>query len=157
MAEIVSIHGKKEMSVKKTRGRPRKKKVEGRSGAAEGMTEAKTVEGHGMDRLRAAAERRVAESSEDLADLLLDKAMEGKLDSVKMLMKLAEEEKARKEEEKHGGENPIFKWLGMEKAQPEIGDVWIGDGWKNEETGEVVHGEWDGWKLDEWKDEEKAA
>jgi hypothetical protein len=45
----------------------------------------------------------------------------------------------------------------MEKAQPEIGDVWIGDGWKNEETGEVVHGEWDGWKLDEWKDEEKAA
>lgn len=135
MAEIISMSGKK------TRGRPRKKKLEG----------------YGADLLRTAGERRVAGSSEELADLLLQKAMEGKLESVKMLMKFAEEEKARKEEEKPWDENPYFKWLGMEKAQPEIGDVWIGDGWKNEETGEVVHGKWDGWKMDEWKDEEKAA
>jgi hypothetical protein len=139
MAEIVQMSGKK------TRGRPRKKKLEG----------------YGADLLRTASERRVAARSEDLADLLLQKAMEGKLESVKMLMKFAEEEKARKEEEKHGDENPFFKWLGMEKAQPEIGDVWNGEGWENPETGEVVRGEWDGWKLDEWKgemeDRKKAA
>jgi hypothetical protein len=135
MAEILRMSGKK------TRGRPRKKKLEG----------------YGADLLRTASERRVADSSEDLADLLLQKAMEGKLESVKMLMKFAEEEKARKEEERPWNENPIFKWLGMEKAQPEIGDVWVGKGWKNAETGEIVRGEWDGWKMDEWKDEEKAA
>jgi hypothetical protein len=148
MAEIMQMRGKK------TRGRPRKKKAEGNGAAVEGMTETKKVEGYGVDLLRLAAERKVADSSEELAGVLLSKAMEGKLDSVKMLMKLAEEEKARKEaEEGHGLDNPFFKSLGMERAQPEIGDVWIGDGWKNQETGVVVHGNWDGWKMDEWKDE----
>ena len=90
MAEIVQMSGKK------TRGRPRKKKLEG----------------YGADLLRMAAERRVAGSSEDLADLLLQKAMEGKLESVKMLMKFAEEEKARKEEVRRESEPGLFEMLG---------------------------------------------
>ena len=57
------------------------------------------VEGYGVDRLRAAAERRMAENSDELAETLMTKALQGKLESVKILMKLAEEEKARKEEE----------------------------------------------------------
>jgi hypothetical protein len=139
MAEIVQMSGKK------TRGRPRKKKLEG----------------YGADLLRMAGERRVAESSEDLADLLLSKAMEGKLESVKMLMKFAEEEKARKEEERRESEPSLFEKLGLETLEPEIGDVWEGKGWRNPETGVFVKGSWEGtnfdvWK-DDWKDGKKAA
>ena len=130
MAEIISMSGKK------TRGRPRKKKLEG----------------YGADLLRTASERRVAGSSEDLADLLLQKAMEGKLESVKMLMKFAEEEKARKEEERRESEPGLFEMLGFETVEPEIGDVWEGKGWRNPETGVFVRGSWEGRKFEEWKD-----
>jgi hypothetical protein len=88
-----------------------------------------------------------------MADLLLSKAMEGKFESVKMLMKFAEEEKARKEEERRESEPSILEMLGIETVEPEIGDVWEGKGWKNPETGVVVRGAWQGSKYEEWKDE----
>lgn len=117
------------------------------------MAEGGTVKGHGADRLRAAAEKRVAESSEELAELLMTKAMEGKLESVKILMKLAEEEKVKKvaaaEEEAPG----IMERMGFWKAGPEDGDVWVGTGWQSAATGKILTGAWQVWDCDEWKGE----
>jgi hypothetical protein len=136
-------------------GKTSAKRKRGRRGTAveEKKVEAGTVKGYGADRLRTAAERRVAESSEELAGLLMTKAMEGKLESVKILMKLAEEEKIKKlaaiEEARPG----IMERLGFWKAGPEDGDVWVGDGWQSAATGEILKGAWQVWKCDEWKGE----
>jgi hypothetical protein len=112
-----------------------------------------TVKGYGADRLRTAAERRVAESSEELAGLLMTKAMEGKLESVKILMKLAEEEKVKKvaaaEEEMPG----IMEKMGFWKAGPEDGDVWVGTGWQSAATGKILTGAWQVWDWEQWKGE----
>ena len=111
MAEIVAMSGK---------GR------RGRRGAAasERKPRKRRVKGYGVDRLRIAAERRVAQSSEELAELLMTKALEGKLESVKMLMKLAEEEKERKEDEDDGGRG-ILAAMGYRMVEPKVGDVWV--------------------------------
>ncbi len=111
-----------------------------------GKTRKSRVRGYGVDRLRRAAERRMAESSEALAESLMSKALEGRLESVKFLMQLAEEEKARKEEDKdHMPE--IYAALGFKMVEPEVGDVWVGKGWKKVETGEFVGGTWEGLKA----------
>ncbi len=108
------------------------------------------MEGYGVDRLRTAAERRMAESSEALAESLMTKALAGKLESVKILMKLAEEEKARKEEEGDGGPG-ILEAFGYRMVEPEVGDVWVGDGWQSSATGEILKGRWEGLKAEQWK------
>ena len=69
-------------------GKTSKKEKRGRRGAAAKRGKAKRkkkVKGNGSDLLRTASERRLAENSEELAQLLVTKAMEGKLESVKML------------------------------------------------------------------------
>jgi hypothetical protein len=150
MAEIGKVGGTKE-----TRGKRGGVKWRARKSASQQiikeMAEDGRVNGHGADRLRTAAERRVAESSEELAGLLMTKAMEGKLESVKILMKLAEEEKVKKvaaaEEEAPG----IMERMGFWKAGPEDGDVWVGDGWKSAATGKILTGAWQVWDVDEWK------
>ncbi|MGD0156673.1 MAG: hypothetical protein ABSB50_11270 [Terracidiphilus sp.] len=133
MAEIVAMSGK---------GR------RGRRGAAasERKPRKRRVKGYGVDRLRIAAERRVAQSSEELAELLMTKALEGKLESVKMLMKLAEEEKERKEDEDDGGRG-ILAAMGYRMVEPKVGDVWVGGGWENPATGEIQKGRWEGPKA----------
>ena len=96
----------------------------GRQRASKGKTRKGKVKGYGVDRLRTAAERRMAENSEELAESLMSKAIAGKLESVKILLKLAEEEKARREEEKRGrcaGACRFAGWLG--------GEGWSDVGW----------------------------
>src|ERR1022692_4871670 len=101
----------------------------GRRGAAkEVKTRKRKVKGYGVDRLRTAAERRMAESSEDLAESLLTKALQGKLESVKILMKLAEEEKARKEEQRVE-DTPGLADL-LVGSVVKIGQMWDGHKWR---------------------------
>jgi hypothetical protein len=133
MAEIVAMSGKGRRS---RRG----------AAASERKPRKRRVKGYGVDRLRKAAERRVAQSSEELAELLMTKALEGKLESVKMLMKLAEEEKELKEDEDDGGRG-ILEAMGYRMVEPKVGDVWVGGGWKNPATGEILKGRWEGPKA----------
>ena len=93
-----------------------------------GKTRKKSVKGYGVDRLRTATERRMAESSEALAKTLMDNALKGKLESVKILMKLAEEEKARREEEKVE-ETPGLADL-LIGSVVKIGQMWDGHKWR---------------------------
>jgi hypothetical protein len=75
---------------------------------------------------------------------------------VKILMKLAEEEKVKKvaaaEEEAPG----IMERMGFWKAGPEDGDVWVGTGWQSAATGKILTGAWQVWDCDEWKGDEKG-
>jgi hypothetical protein len=152
MAEIGQTGGKKETRGERSRAKRRAGKPASQQVTKETAEDGR-VKGYGADRLRTAAERRVAESSEELAGLLMTKAMEGKLESVKILMKLAEEEKVKKvaaaEEEGPG----IMERMGFWKAVPEDGDVWVGDGWRSAATGKILTGAWQVWKCDEWKGE----
>jgi hypothetical protein len=91
-------------------------------------TRERRAKGYGVDRLRTAAERRMAESSEALAKTLMDNALKGKLESVKILMKLAEEEKARKEE-KREEDTPGFADL-LVGSVVKIGQMWDGYRWR---------------------------
>ncbi len=159
MAEIVQMSGKgrrrgsraRKAASRRGRGRAWERGSKGAGERGEGgETQERAVEGHGVDRLRTAAERRVAQSSEELAELLMTKALEGKLESVKMLMKLAEEEKERKEEEGDGGPG-ILEAFGYRMVEPEVGDVWVGDGWQNSATGEILKGRWEAPKAEQWK------
>lgn len=93
-----------------------------RRAAKETKPRRRKVKGYGVDLLRAAAERRMAESSKELAESLMSKALAGKMDSVKILMKLAEEEKARKEEEREEGEPTLCDVL--IGPEPGSGPVW---------------------------------
>jgi hypothetical protein len=137
------------------RKKRRAEKESGRDDGARRLREKKRRRGRwkgmGVDRLRTAAERQVAESCEALAELLMTQALKGKLDSVKMLMKLAEEEKARKEEEGGGGVSKFIEGLGFWRVEPEVGDVWVGEGWQSAATGEIFKGTWQAWACDEWK------
>jgi hypothetical protein len=93
-----------------------------------GKTRERRAKGYGVDRLRTAVERRMAGSSEALAESLMSKAIAGKLESVKILMKLAEEEKARKEEEKVE-ETPGLADL-LIGSVVKIGQMWDGHKWR---------------------------
>ncbi len=91
----------------------RKRKVKGRNGS---------------DLLRTASERCLAESSEELAELLMAKAMEGKFESVKLLIRMAEEEKVKKAEGIREEEPSLHDMLIGSKVR--IGQVWDGHRWK---------------------------
>jgi hypothetical protein len=128
MAEIGQVSGKGKRKGSEASGVGRAGKTAGLAELAESAEfntakpRKRRVKGYGVDRLRTAAERRMAESSEALAETLMDNALKGKLESVKILMKLAEEEKARKEEEREGGEPTLCDIL--LPAGPEVGPMW---------------------------------
>jgi hypothetical protein len=98
----------------------------------------KKVKGYGMDLLRTAAERRMAESSQELAEALVAKAIAGRIDSVKVLMKLAEEEKDRMEEVRENSPEMTELLFG---STTRIGQVWDGTRWKRIRKGKTVEGE----------------
>jgi hypothetical protein len=122
-------------------------KTEGRT-KREGRTGAESEEkgrGNGLKRLKRAADRRLGRASETLADLLLEKAHEGKVDSTRLLVTLAEGKKERKPREKKKKKSQTSLWVEQlcsepeyVEEKPEVGDVWVGDGWKNSKTGEVT-------------------
>jgi len=128
----------KEQEVEKTEGpavaaaEPEKKEPE------------KRERGNGLKRLQRAADRRLGRASEGLADLLLDKAKAGKVDSTRLLVSLAEGKKERKPQEKKknkrsmGSRQVELLCSEPEWKQPELGDVWVGDGWRKQGTGEFV-------------------
>jgi hypothetical protein len=93
-----------------------------------GKARERKVKGYGVDRLRTATERRMAESSEALARTLMDNALKGKLESVKILMKLAEEEKARREEEREE-DTPRLSDL-LVGSVVKVGQMWDGHRWR---------------------------
>jgi hypothetical protein len=114
----------------------------------------KRERGNGLKRLQKAADKRLASASEALADLLLKKAKEGRVDSTRLLVTLAERKKERKPQEKKKKKRGLLPWVEQlcsepEFKQPEVGDVWVGDGWRKQ-TGEIVkEREW----VDEWMQE----
>jgi hypothetical protein len=125
-------------------GKQESEKIEGQAAAGE-EPEQKKKRGNGLERLKRAADRRLADASEKLADLLLDKAKEGKMESTQLLVKLAEGKTKRKPQEKKKKKSATSlsveqlcsepEWV---EEKPKVGDVWVGDGWKNPETGEFV-------------------
>jgi len=124
-------------------GKQETEKMEGRA-AVEAKPE-KKKRGNGLKRLEKAADQRLGSASETLADLLLEKAQAGKVDSTLLLVKLAERKTQRKPQEKKKKKRPgpsFAELLASEpewvEEKPEVGDVWVGDGWKNEKTGRFV-------------------
>jgi len=81
------------------------------------------IEGLGLD-IAGLIEKHV----EELAQLLVTKAMEGKLESVKMLIKMAEEEKVMKEKRSEE-EGPTLNEM-LWGSNVRIGQVWDGRQWK---------------------------
>jgi hypothetical protein len=99
--------------------------------------------GSGLERLRRAADRKLARNSDELAGVLLEKALEGKLGDAKMLVSLAEEKAPPKPREKKPSGPSLMelaeKWASEpEWVEPEAGDVWTGNGWKRVSTGVLV-------------------
>jgi hypothetical protein len=116
-----------------------------RAGKAAGLAESnatkprkRRVKGYGVDRLRAAAERRMAESSEALAETLISKALEGKLESVKILMRLAEEEKARREEAREEDAPGLADLLVGSVVK--VGQMWDGHEWRRVAPNRILAG-----------------
>jgi hypothetical protein len=107
--------------------------------------EQKRKRGSGLEQLKRAADQRLRSASDALADLLLEKAKEGKVDNTRLLVRLAEgkkERKPREKKKKRSKTSLMIEQLCSEpewvEEQPEVGDVWVGDGWKNEKTGRFV-------------------
>ena len=105
----------------------------------------KRYRGNGLEQLKRAADRRLGLASNELADLLLKKAKEGKVDNTRMLVTLAEHKKVRKPQEKKRKKGSVLPWVEQlctepefVEEQPKVGDVWVGNGWKNPETGEFT-------------------
>jgi hypothetical protein len=145
MADVKQVSGKGERAGQRvsegtrdrgtmgTRERVNKARHRGSKGKArreDGGTEPRKgkVKGYGVDRLRTAAERKMAGSSEALAETLMDNALKGKLESVKILMKLAEEEKARREEVRVE-DTPGLADL-LIGSVVKIGQMWDGHKWR---------------------------
>jgi hypothetical protein len=125
------------------RGRGKRGADCGGEAAAERTKRPKAIRGNGVERLRRAAERRAARNSEELADLLLDKALKGRLESARMLVTLAEQKKPRKEPKKEEEEESGHSMADLlaaepEWVEPEVGDLWTGNGWLNVRTGKIV-------------------
>ncbi|MGB8031707.1 MAG: hypothetical protein WCF30_18795 [Terracidiphilus sp.] len=138
MAEIVvggkgRLKGSGDSGVSGVRGRKTR-----RGAAKETRPRKRKVKGYGVDLLRAAAERRMAESSEELAEAMISKALAGRMDNVKMLMKLGEEEKERKLEAINQ-EEPSFGDL-LYGSTTRIGQVWDGTRWKRLRKAKIVEG-----------------
>ena len=143
MAEVPQMG--RETVEKKRRGRKgrrkglRASKSVRRGGQVSGAKPRKRkVEGYGVDRLRTAAERRMAESSEELAESLMSKALAGKLESVKILMKLAEEEKARREEEREEDAPGLADLLVGSVVK--VGQMWDGHEWRRVAPNRILAG-----------------
>jgi len=125
-------------------GQQESEKMEVQAAAVE-EPEQKKRRGNGLEQLKRAADQRLGNASEALADLLLDKAKEGRMESAQLLVKLAERKKERKPQEKKKKKSATSllveqlcsepEWV---EEKPKVGDVWVGDGWKNPETGEFV-------------------
>jgi hypothetical protein len=160
------------VGAKKAGGKPRQrrgtekapsaknKRAEKPSSAAE--VPEKKMRGNGLERLEKAADRRLGQASEKLADLLLKKATKGKVDSARLLVTLAEHRIKRKpQERKKKKKRSGPSWAELlasepEFVQPEVGDVWVGDGWRKP-TGKYVN-EYakvgDSEEEEDWKEEE---
>jgi hypothetical protein len=112
------------------KGKRAGQRVSNRAGepGKERKTRERRAKGYGVDRLRTAVERRMAGSSEALAESLMSKAIAGKLESVKILMKLAEEEKARKEEEREEDVPRLSELLVGSVVK--VGQMWDGHRWR---------------------------
>ena len=80
----------------------------------------------------------MAESSEELAEAMIAKALEGRVDNVKMLMKLGEEEKERRLEIRDG-EAPMLADI-IVGSKMRVGQVWDGTRWKRVRKGKTVEG-----------------
>ncbi len=107
----------------------------------------KAWRGNGLERLEQAADRRLGRASDALADLLLEKAKEGKVESTRLLVTLAEHRMKRKPKEKKKKKRPGPSWEELltsepEFKQPEVGDVWVGGGWEKPSGEYVKEGEW---------------
>ncbi len=112
-------------------GKQETEKREGRAAAGPD----KEDRGNGLKRLKRAADRRLGRASETLADMLLEKAHEGKVDSTRLLVNLAEGKKERKPREKKKKKSQTSLWVEQlcsepeyVEEKPEVGDVWVGDG-----------------------------
>jgi hypothetical protein len=103
-----------------------------------GKPRKRKVKGYGVDRLRTAAERRMAESSEELAESLMSKALAGKLESVKILMKLAEQEKARREEKREEDAPGLADLLVGSVVK--VGQMWDGHEWRRVAPNRILAG-----------------
>ena len=116
----------------------------------------KRIRGNGLERLEKAADRRLGQASEELANLLLEKATKGKVNSARLLVTLAEHRLKRKPKEKKKKKRAGPCWaelLGSEPefVAPEEGDVWVGGGWKKP-TGEFVN---ENAQVDDGKEEDE--
>jgi hypothetical protein len=131
MAEIVQVSGKGKRKGSAASGVGGAGKTAGLAELAELNTakpRERRAKGYGVDRLRTAVERRMAGSSEALAESLMSKAIAGRLESVKILMKLAEEEKARREEEREEDVPRLSELLVGSVVK--VGQMWDGHRWR---------------------------
>lgn len=119
----------------------------GESAHERDVESSKKERGNGLERLKRAVNRRLKRESEALADLLLEKAKEGKIESVRLMVNLAERKKKIKPEEKKKKRRDGPSWAELlvsepewEEDKPEVGDVWVGDGWRKP-LGEIVKAE----------------
>jgi hypothetical protein len=108
----------------------------------------KAVRGNGVERLKKAANRQVARKSEELAEVLMNKALEGRVESARLLVTLAEKKKPQEKPQKKSHGLKLIDLLESEPewVEPEVGDVWVGDGWRKQGTGEFVR---EGERMDE--------
>jgi len=109
-----------------------------RGAAKERKPRKRTVKGHGVDLLRTAVERRMAESSEELAEAMIAKALTGRMDNVKMMVKLGKEEKRRRLKVRKK-ESPLLADI-IVGSKERIGQVWDGTRWKRVRKGKTVEG-----------------
>jgi hypothetical protein len=157
MSEIRAgtVAAKKAVAKRARKAAPGPKRVNGKfvagsrvgraTAEAEGKEPVRKERGNGLKRLKRAADRRLGRASETLADMLLENAKEGKVDSTRLLVTLAERETLRKPLGKKKKKSETSLWVEQlcsepeyVEEKPEVGDVWVGDGWKNSKTGEVT-------------------
>jgi hypothetical protein len=132
--------------------KPRKEKNASKKAAGNGTEPEKPVRGSGVERLKKAANRQVARKSAELAEMLMNKALEGKVESARLLVTLAEKKKPQEKPQKKRDHPKLIDLLESEPewVEPEVGDVWVGNGWRKQGTGEIV-------REGETRDEEAAS
>lgn len=152
MAEIGQEPGK-ETKGSRTRTKIRNK-ARGRIGKRKASTKKKPLEEafrgedaaeNGAELLKRAAGSAVGRNSEKLANLLLDKAMAGDLNSTKLLVTLAERKKPRPEPQKETAKEPSIG--------PRL--LTLAEKWAAEPQWEKDDPEFD--RDVEWDDEEEGA
>ena len=118
----------------------KREKKASKKAAGSGTEPEKPVRGSGVARLKKAANSQVARKSAELAEVLMDKALKGKLDSARLLVTLAEKKGPQEKPVKKRPGPTLLDLLESEPewVEPEVGDVWVGDGWKKQGTGRIV-------------------